>query len=534
MTKQSSTSNISNVIGGRFPPPPPAGVCGLVTARSKPTVTQILATRGSSDDYFWRHVKKIPQYSDCVIELLSSNDMQLSDNVICEVSKVQNAIDRFDKLSPCLQDILLPRLISQVTELSSFYSNTSQSQQHASTETDKNVSIASNTTRADLDALECLGKRGRYYYDVRPEEEYLGGGIEVLAGGGEGEGGDTTTLTEISRNENKVLTSRHGGLLSTSWHDLLNGYNDDHDGSYLESFIDKSCLRARNLRYKKVKKTNNAIEVEKETNRVMFPIVVPVPVSVCHPASWGPNTRRDRDATRAIPVSIIHPACVSRTILYPPCSSRYLDNSHDSAGGAEVDDMYLEYIHSREMLAAQSAINCCNIAQLLSCCEREETIKKLKDRRDVLYNHAINAERFLRTLPGGSLATCSKKKTRESSKRAAVETTVIPSSTPVSSSDNLQNRVGACRVEWLEDPLFLRNLSVGMRVEVCLKGNTWTLAEVCIVHVDAQANPRSVKVIQTCHFHSCDILILSIVFLMSVCKWIRFVLLDHFMEIAIG
>jgi hypothetical protein len=298
-----------------------------------------------------------------------------------------------------------------------------------------------------------LGKRARLHDDILSESEFLA-------------------------NMNH-FTSKSSFKTIDYWHNILNGFNDDHDGSYYEFFLRKNHFYSKSLKKMKNNTTNSSISEK------IFMYPPPVPVAISHPACWGPGTRIVNQSTNEQGEKIydfqrIHPACASSTILHPPCSSAYnistLSNKSDmlstiassilpasSKDGPEVDNLSLtmdQYMFNTEI---RSTLNFNSIVSLESRVKNELFLQNLRSRKSRLNDVSIAGEKYLQ------------------SRRSHGH------------KHGVAARGSRTLTNWLSDANILKYIEKDSLVEFLSYG-IWCLGTVVALHNDTHGNLRYIKV----------------------------------------
>lgn len=285
-----------------------------------------------------------------------------------------------------------------------------------------------------------LGKRGRLYNDVWNEEDFL-------------------------------LKYRVPLKKCLEWSDILHNYHDDHDGCYIEWLLFQLHHRKQNPLQSppRHRQSNQAPVVhmnQSPNGHFAFSIIPPpVPVSMQHPASWGPGNRicqppfsqrkdseltispvihhansapewnikdklRSRtslkpssprptkvnglssrkiltpelDQNHMIDVTQVHPACVSETILLPPGSKTSTSPSSEDPDEFDcIDEIGLLAQSAAESLTSVCARNFGCLSRLLTSVERELELARLRQTRERLLGSCQVIANIMKESRGASI-----------------------------------------------------------------------------------------------------------------------------------
>ena len=200
-----------------------------------------------------------------------------------------------------------------------------------------------------------LGKRGRPYKDMWDEAEAISEHDLPF-----------TTVNDFS--------------------EILNGYCDNHDGSYREYMLNMIDVQLRD-ELKKSAKHRNA------SNDTIICVNPPVPVAQHHPAAWGLNARRkDEDFLNFIesntnnnadesklPQHIyeyVHPACVSNTIIVQ--STSLTDHNED------CDELNLAAEYCYRELKMQETLNVIRLEHVKKTSMMMSKVTKIRNKKNMV------------------------------------------------------------------------------------------------------------------------------------------------------
>lgn len=292
--------------------------------------------------------------------------------------------------------------------------------------------VLSHNTRMPAKGERTLGKRGRLYNDIWNEEDFL----------------DKYKTYSLST--------------CTDWSDIFKNYHDDHDGCYIEWFLhqlhQRKQVSSNQHSLRQLNHDSSLLSRKISTNISEYLgislVPPPVPVSIQHPASWGPGNRisnppllsdqsnlsispiihhppenRMREKLRSksstpntnsprpskindpnsrkivtpefgknhmINVHRIHPACVSNTILNPPGFRPDTSIANDTLKRIpeydSIDEIGLHAEYLSKLLKSVSARNFSYLSHMMTSMERESELSHLRQTKQRLLSscHAIS------------------------------------------------------------------------------------------------------------------------------------------------
>ena len=375
--------------------------------------------------------------------------------------------------------------------------------------------------------VRALGRRGRLYDDVWSEQDFL------LA------------------NEMSASQGATGRRCIESWCQLLKHYHDDHDGPYVDWLIEEH-VKARRSAAARGQERDRTAAVHlsssgvgtRRTGTVMREISVlpetslrapPVPVSVQHPASWGPGSRYPLQEHCTVDVDVIHPACASTTLVYPV--GRTLGkHSGSEAGGTvgskrrrtqmecsdeELDEMSIHVDEIVRQLEMQMAANYVLLSRVIASAKRQMSIQLLREKerqmqatavavlscingfKDALLEHTM-INKFGKEAGSSSTGASARRQAGGASDRHAKHNHPgLPLVGAVRMTEKggagraartPEQFTGATRTEHLSHGDFLRSLRIDSLVEVYGIGNVWSLSKVVGLKHDTAGVLRFVQV----------------------------------------
>lgn len=319
--------------------------------KSRSSVMQVVAARGSADEHLLREMKsKNASARGRVGNIFERSALETN---ILQINQ-RDLVEEIERNSDIVGDF---RATGSLRKTTSFLkkkqqkvTDRRQSTRVQSTSSPPPSYKEGKTARNNKDVAEegeeesgsaILGKRQRFYLDQWVEEDYL----------------------EKSKQMHLFTPMRH-------WGDLLNNYSDNHDGFYRE------WMQAR------IQPQTHYDDPAKRARKNQKPVAVlppPAPSSVHHPAAWGMNTRVDLPPTknRSAFFTKVHPACASDTMVPPP--GHFVSEDVD-----DIDSLNIEHGFLMQQLQSQETKNFLALKKVKDLALRAKGLSGLEKKRESL------------------------------------------------------------------------------------------------------------------------------------------------------